>query len=108
MKFTHSRFSLRLILIPLILAACAALQGCFGIVAGAAGGTAMAVYDRRDAEVILKDETIESVATDKLYSDVKLQKKIHINVTCYNQVVLLTGEVLSRAALEHAVDQVGS
>ncbi|MGD8560230.1 MAG: BON domain-containing protein [Gammaproteobacteria bacterium] len=66
------------------------------------GGAALVAHDRRDSQTIVADQGIESSATDKLYSE--LGKKIHINVTSYNRVVLLTGEVLSHDTREQAVN----
>ena len=80
------------------------LQGCAGLVIGAAGGTAMAIHDRRSTETMIKDQQIESAATDKIYGDKKLEKKIHVNVTSFNQVVLLTGEVRSADLRDYAVE----
>ncbi|WP_455376342.1 BON domain-containing protein [Kaarinaea lacus] len=80
------------------------LQGCAGLIVGAAGGAALAIHDRRDTETILKDEKIESIATDKIYSDAKLKTKIHTNITSYNQVVLVTGEVLTSDLRDHAIE----
>lgn len=79
------------------------LQGCPAVIFGAAGGTALAVHDRRDSQTILQDEKFESVATDKIYEDPKLKKKIHANVTSYNKIVLVTGEVLSSDLREYAI-----
>lgn len=79
------------------------LQGCGGLIVGAAGGAALAAHDRRDAKTILEDQSIESKAVDKLYGDKRLNKKIHVNVTSYNRVVLVTGEVLSSELREHAI-----
>ena len=78
------------------------LQGCPAVMIGAAGGTALAIHDRRDSATILQDQRIESIATDKLYDDPQLKGKIHINITSYNRVVLLSGEVLTHAAREQA------
>lgn len=89
--------------VPLITILCCVttiLQGCGGMLIG---GTAMVAHDRRGSQTILADQNIESKATDKLYGDPQLGKKIHINVTSYNRVVLLTGEVLSRDARDRAV-----
>ena len=58
----------------------------------------------RSAATVLDDQRIESSAMDKLYSDPRLEKKIHINVTSYNRVVLLSGEALSAELRRHAVD----
>jgi len=80
------------------------LQGCPAIIVGAAGGTALAVHDRRNSETILQDEKIESTASNKIYQDKQLNTKIHANVTSYNRVVLITGEVLSKDLREHVVD----
>jgi len=87
----------------LIVLVCVLLQGCPAIIVGAAGGAAMAAHDRRDAETMLKDEQIESNAADKIYSDKALEKKIHANITSYNQVVLVTGEVLTPELRDHAI-----
>ena len=86
-----------------IILLCLMLQGCPAIIVGAAGGAALAAHDRRSAETILKDEQIESTATDKIYSDKKLEKKIHVNITSYNQVVLVTGEALTAELRDYAI-----
>src|SRR5210317_392932 len=54
-----------------------------------------AIPDRRSSGIILKDENIESKATNSLYENTKINKKIHVNVTSYNGIVLVTGEVLT-------------
>ncbi len=68
------------------------LSGCVPVVvAGAAGGAALMASDRRTAGAQVEDESIELKITDqimKLYGD-----KVHVNVTSFNGVVLLTGEV---------------
>lgn len=85
---------------------CCLLPACPAIIIGATGGTAMAVHDRRDAKTILEDEAIEVEATDRIYGDEKLYKKVHINVTSFNHVVLLTGEVLTPQLKAHAISLV--
>jgi len=99
-KMTTKIFAALLVTITALVT----LQGCAALIAGAAGGTAAAAHDRRSAKTIISDETIENNAVDKLYRDSQLQKKIHINVTSYNHIVLLTGEVLTKAARARAVD----
>lgn len=81
------------------------MSGCVGFVAGAATGAVIA-HDERSPATILEDETIEVKAKEALYHDPRLDKKIHINVTSFNHVVLLTGEVLSHALRDYAVDLV--
>ena len=80
------------------------LQGCPAIIVGAAGGTAMAAHDRRNADTILEDEAIEVSVTDKLYGDDRLYKKIHVNATSYNHVLLLTGEVTEASLKDYAIE----
>jgi osmotically-inducible protein OsmY len=91
-----------LILLPLLLGL---LQGCAGpaVVAGAAGGAA-AAQDQRSAPSMFDDTFIEARAKDALYADADTARRIHINVTSYNGVVLLTGEALSEELRQQAVD----
>lgn len=82
----------------LALAALAgAVAGCVPVmIAGAAGGAAMVATDRRTAGAQVDDESIElKIVTraNELYGD-----RIHLNVTSFNGVVLLTGEVPDQGA----------
>ena len=81
------------------------LQGCAApvLVAGAAGGATI-VNDKRSTRSMVDDQVIEAKTKDKIYSDVGIAKKIHINVTSYNGVVLLTGETLSRSLRTHVIN----
>jgi len=74
------------------------LQGCAAplLVAGAAGGATVA-NDKRNTRSMVDDQVIETKTKDKIYADEEVAKKIHINITSYNGVVLLTGETLSRS-----------
>ena len=88
----QARFSIALftcIIITFLL-----LQGC------------SSVPDRRSTNIILKDENIESKATNILYGDTKINKKIHVNVTSYNGIVLVTGEVLTEELGQQVIDVV--
>jgi len=91
-----------LLLICLILAQ---LQGCAAplLVAGAAGGATVAT-DKRSARSMVDDQLIESKTKDKIYADAEVAKKIHINITSYNGVVLLTGEALSNSLRARAIN----
>ncbi|MCC6869669.1 MAG: BON domain-containing protein [Burkholderiales bacterium] len=88
----HVRIPATLVVAGLLAAGAAALSGCVPVVvAGAAGGAALVASDRRTAGAQVEDESIELKITDqimKLYGD-----KVHVNVTSFNGVVLLTGEV---------------
>lgn len=82
-----------------LLAAAAALllQGCAPLVVGAAvGGTVMVATDRRTTGTQVDDEVIE----DKLSYSIRERFKgdFHVNVTSYDGIVLLTGEVPAQAA----------
>jgi osmotically-inducible protein OsmY len=85
--------------LALALVAGAALQGCAPlVVAGAAAGTALVVADRRSAGAQVDDETIElRIGTD---ARTRFGERIHLNVTSYNAIVLLTGEAPDRATYD--------
>lgn len=73
------------------------LSGCAGLVAGGAAagivtGAAVA-HDRRTAGTVVEDQAIELKAYDALNQDRELAERGHINVTSYNNIVLLSGEV---------------
>lgn len=83
----------------------ALLQGCAApvIVAGAAGG-AIVASDERNTRSMVDDQLIESQAKDKLYAEPEIARKIHINVTSYNGIVLLTGETVNRSLRTRAIN----
>jgi osmotically-inducible protein OsmY len=65
-----------------------------------------ALPDRRDTRVIVNDENIESKATNTLYEDNSINKRIHVNITSYNGIVLISGEVLSEDLRQKVIDVV--
>lgn len=92
----------------LLLAAVAAgpLSGCaFMVVGGAVVGGAMVAIDRRTTGAQVEDQAIELKAAARM-SD--LTPLGHVNVTSYNRMVLLTGEVTTEAerlAVQKAVER---
>ena len=72
--------------------AASSLSGCVPLVVGAAvGGTALVATDRRSVGAQTDDEAIELKIANHIgtgYGD-----RVHVNVTSYNGIVLLTGEV---------------
>lgn len=85
----HSKFSL---LVAAALSA-ALLQGCAAVaVGGAATGVAVA-HDRRTTGTIVDDESIEVKAASALNADKEIRDQTHLNVTSYNNSILMTGEV---------------
>jgi osmotically-inducible protein OsmY len=67
------------------------LSGCVPLVVGAAvAGTAVVATDRRSVGVQADDEAVELKIASSIntgYGD-----RVHVNATCYNGIVLLTGE----------------
>ncbi|SEM66971.1 BON domain-containing protein [Nitrosomonas marina] len=84
---------------PLLL-----LTGCAPMVAvgvGAGAGTgAMVAEDRRTSGIFIEDESIELKGSKRLYE--QFGNQAHINVTSFNRIVLLTGEVPTEAMKEEA------
>jgi osmotically-inducible protein OsmY len=66
------------------------LQGCFPLIAGGAGATALAMDDRRTAGAQTEDKEIDVRGENRVNE--RFGDRVHINVTSYNRNVLLTGE----------------
>lgn len=83
------------------VAALFALQGCVPVVIGAGGAAAYAsLEDRRTTGTQIDDESIEVRASNRLND--RFGSAVHINVTSYNRIALLTGEVPNERAREEA------
>jgi len=85
-----------------LLGACAPL-----LIGGAMVGGSMMVTDRRTSGTQLEDQGIEMRAAKR--ADEAVGERGHINVTSYNRLVLITGEVpteVDKAAVELAVARV--
>lgn len=94
MRLTH----LRLVLVTAILTSSLWISGCAPLVIGAvAVGGASVVHDRRTAGTIVDDQAIEAKTLAALYREPDLMKQSHINVTSYNNIVLLSGETPTEA-----------
>jgi len=88
----------------LLLTAVLLLQGCAtAVVTGAATGATLAV-ERRTTGTVIDDQGIEFKASRALHNDQEINDQSHINVTSYNGLVLVTGEVLTED-LKYAVTQ---
>ena len=84
------------IILPLILLS-TLLSGCVGVIAAGAGSAATAmIYDQRDIKVMLQDQNIVHRASLNIKKEPQL-KGTHINVSCINHRVLLTGQTASLA-----------
>jgi osmotically-inducible protein OsmY len=77
--------------LAIALVATTLLSGCAGLVVAGAATGALVATDRRSAGAQLDDTTIET----KLAYDANSRwgERAHVNVTSYNGIVLLTGEV---------------
>jgi osmotically-inducible protein OsmY len=82
------------------------ISGCAAplLVAGGAAGGAAVAHDERSSQAILDDTVIETKAKDAIYQDPEMAKRVHINITSFNHIVLLTGEALSRSTRDKAVN----
>ena len=75
-----------------LLACTAALTGCVpAMVAVGAGSAAMVATDRRSTGAQVDDEGIELKVASQ--ATAQFGDRIHLNVTSFNGIVLLTGEV---------------
>lgn len=84
----------------LIMLSCVALlpvvSGCAAVAVGGAAATGVIMAeDRRTVGTITEDQGIELKAASRIEEKVK---DAHINVTSFNRVVLLSGEVPTEAA----------
>jgi osmotically-inducible protein OsmY len=88
----------KLRVIPLVaaLAAVSALSACAPLLlGGAAVSGALMVNDRRTSGTQIEDEAIELKAANRLRD--ALGDTAHLNITSYNRIVLVTGEVATEA-----------
>jgi len=82
---------MRLAIIAL-LAILPLIHGCAPLIAGGAAATGVVVaQDRRSVGTFTEDEGIELKASSRISE--RFKDGVHINVTSYNRMVLLTGEV---------------
>ncbi len=83
------------------------LQGCVVATAGtgAVGTTALAT-DRRTAGTIVDDQATQVKAIHAISRNPALWKQSHINVMCYNNVLLLVGQTPTEEFKREAFDAV--
>jgi osmotically-inducible protein OsmY len=88
--------------LAVITALTCSLQGCF-VVGAAAGAAAIAVvYDHRTIDATLQDNKIANKISDKINRVSVLRNDSHIEVTVFNDTVLLTGQTPSTEGREKA------
>ena len=69
----------------------ATLPGCVAVVGGAAVGSALLLSDRRSSGAQIEVVSIELKSGNKIKA--AIGDRGHVNVTSYNRIVLVTGEV---------------
>ena len=82
-------------LVASALVAICALQGCVVVAGGAVAGGALMLSDRRTSGAQIEDQSIEMKAGTRIKD--AIGDRGHINVTSYNRIVLVTGEVPTEA-----------
>lgn len=88
-RFINSKLALLLFALTIVVGV---LSGCVGVMLGGAAGGASVINDPRTAGSQVEDESIELKAGNALHGEKDLAQQVHINVTSYNQIVLLSGE----------------
>lgn len=87
----------QIVFLVLLAAAALGLQGCVPLVIGAGGAAAYSsLEDRRTTGIQIEDEAIETRASNRIGD--RFGSRVHVNVTSYNRVALVTGEVPDDAA----------
>jgi osmotically-inducible protein OsmY len=80
------------------------LNACAAVVVGGAATGVNVAHDRRTTGTFIEDEAIELKSLKTLSDDKELSSQIHLNVTSFNTIVLVSGEAptedLRRQAIE--------
>jgi osmotically-inducible protein OsmY len=80
------------LLVALIMITANLFYGCAPVVVGGAAAGGAAVYDRRTVGTFVDDEGIELKTRMAIFNEQELNRQIHINITSFNGIVLLSGE----------------
>ena len=90
----------------LALSAIGSLSGCVAVLAGGAVGGGLLLTDRRTSGTQLEDEGIELKAGGRVRE--AISDRGHVNVTSYNRIVLISGEVPTDADKEAVGKAIGA
>ena len=91
----------------LAVATLGSMQGCIALLGGAAVAGGLSLNDRRTGGTQIEDQAIELKSGGRLRE--AIGDKGHVNVTSYNRIVLLSGEVptdADKAGAEKAVHDI--
>jgi osmotically-inducible protein OsmY len=84
---------MRSIVLALLLPLSLLLTGCPAVLVTGAGAGIVAAEDRRTVGTLTEDEGIELKTIARVRE--RVADRVHLNVTSYNRMVLLTGEALN-------------
>ena len=87
----------------LLVIAFPALHGCLPIIATGMGTGVLVAEDRRTAGTMAEDQGIEIKANSRITE--KFKDQAHVEVTSYNRMVLLTGQV-PNASVKSEVEKI--
>ena len=86
---------MRIVSLLLLVLVSGSLQGCFPIAAAGMGTGAMVSQDRRTSGAYVEDEAIENKAVNRIGK--QFNDTVHVNVTSFNRIVLISGEAPGEA-----------
>ena len=92
----------------LLLVTVSLLQGCATAIVAGATTAASINHDRRSAGSVIDDQGIEFKAASALSSNKEIYDQSHINVTSYNGIVLITGEILNESLKQQVTAEIKS
>ena len=98
----------RFALVAVILGAFGAVQACAPVVVAGGATAAVAATDERTIGTQIDDENIELTARKKINDDNRLGDDVHVNITSFNGVVLLSGEATTAEQRDIVVSLVRS
>lgn len=98
----------RLPFLAIFLGATALAQGCVPVIVAGGATAAVAATDRRSVGTQLDDENIELTALRKITDDNRLGDDVHVNITCFNGVMLLSGEATTAEQRDIVLSLVGN
>lgn len=98
----------RLPFLAIFLGATALAQGCAPVIVAGGATAAVAATDRRSVGTQLDDENIELTALRRITDDNRLGDDVHVNITCFNGVMLLSGEATTAEQRDIVLSLVGN
>jgi osmotically-inducible protein OsmY len=99
-----SRGTLRAVSLCTVLSGVALLQACIPLAITAVGAGVLVASDRRSTATQAVDQEIGFKAGSAIRGN--LSEQAHVNITSYNRMVLLTGEVTTEAEKKLAEDSI--